>query len=207
MRSQKSNNLINSTSLKITALSVALFILLVVQISAQNIPCEIINDGIDLQTKTYRVELGPSMLFNFTPPEVKNDLQEDNLMKCQAQIVKVEDKISVHLNLRINSLKAQDIYGSIDKEGIMKITLIDGKEIKLMCYAGSPGVQTQNKKAYIYPVGYELSNRDIRQLSKKEIDKIGIEWSSGYEEYLIYEIDFFMNQLACLDRVANQKPN
>ena len=176
-------------------------------IVGQNLPCEVINDGIDLQTKTYRIELGPALLFNHTPPEVKNDLQEDNLMKCQAQIVKVEDKTSLHLNLSINSLKAKDIYGSIDKAGMMKITLIDGKEIKLNCYAGSPGVQSQNKKGYIYPVGYELSNRDIKQLSKKEIDKIGIQWSSGYEEYLIYEIDFFMNQLACLNRVANQKPN
>lgn len=207
MRSQKSNNLTNSTSLKITTLSFVFFLIYGLNLGAQNLPCEIINDGIDLQTKTYRVELGPTMLFNFTPPEVKNDLQEDNLMKCQAQIVKVEDKTSVHLNLRINSLKAQDIYGSINKADIMKVTLIDGKEIKLKCYAGSPGVQTQNIKGFIYPVGYELSNRDIKQLSKKEIDKIGIQWSSGYEEYLIYEIDFFINQLACLDRVANQKPN
>lgn len=207
MRTQKSNNLINSTSLKISALTLVLLLLVCTDTTGQNVPCEIITDGIDLQTKTYRIELGPSMLFNYTPPEVKNDLQEDNLMKCQAQIVKIEDKTSLHLNLRINSLKAQDIYGSIDKANVMKITLIDGKEIKLNCYAGSTGVQTQNKKAFIYPVGYELSNRDIKQLSKKEIDKIGIQWSSGYEEYLIYEIDFFMNQLACLDRVANQKPN
>ena len=207
MRTQKSNNLINSTSLNISALLIAFLSLFCRVSSAQNHSCEIITDGIDLQTKTYRVELGPSMLFNFTPPEVKNDLQEDNLMKCQAQIVKIEDKTYVHLNLRINSLMAQKIYGTIDKANIMKITLIDGKEIKLNCYAGSPGVASQNKKAYIYPVGFELTNRDIKQLSKKEIDKIGIQWSSGYEEYLIYEIDFFMNQLACLERVVNQKPN
>ncbi len=173
----------------------------------QSLKCNILQDGIDLQTKTYRIEVAPALLFNYTPPEVKNELQADNLMKCQAQIVKIEDKVSLQLNLKINSLKAQTVYGEVAKTNMMKIILIDGKEIKLECYAGSRGVLSQNKKSYTYPLGYQLSNRDIKTLSKKEIDKIGIQWSSGYEEYIIYEIDFLMNQLACLERASNQKPN
>ncbi len=197
----------SSTSLKVTILILWCLSVVTGHLYSQSTACGVLHDGIDLQTKTYRLELAPGMLFNYTPPEVKGDLQQDNLMKCQAQIVKIEDKTSLHLNLRINSLKAQDLYGSIDKANMMKIILIDGKEVKLNCYAGSPGVQTKNKKAFVYPIGYDLSNRDIKQLSKKEIDKIGIQWSSGYEEYIIYEVDFLMNQLACLKQVADQKPN
>jgi len=40
-----------------------------------------------------------------------------------------------------------------------------------------------------------------------EIDKIGIQWSSGYEEYTIYEVDFLTSQLSCLKQIKDQKPN
>lgn len=176
-------------------------------LTAQNTPCSIIEDGIDLETKSYRLSLAPVLLFNHTPPQIKNDLQEENLIKTQGQIVKIDDQVSLHLNLTVNSLKAQTFYGEVVQQNILKITLINEREITLKCYAGSKGVLTQDRKSYVYPLGYHLSKSDIRALKKKEIDKIGIQWSSGYEDYTIYEVDFFMNQLACLEEVNQQKPN
>lgn len=174
---------------------------------AQSSTCEVIEDGIDLQTKSYRLALAPTLLFNYTPPQIKNDLQENNLLTTQGQIVKIDDQVSLHLNLKVNSLKAQSFYGEVKQENILKVTLINGREITLKCYAGSKGVLSQDRKSYIYPLGYHLSKSDMRALKKKEIDKIGIQWSSGYEDYTIYEVDFFMNQLACLEEVNQQKPN
>jgi len=169
--------------------------------------CEVLYDGIDLATKTYRLEMAPTLIFNHTPPEVKNDLQTSNLIHCRGQIVKIQDDVSLHLNIQINSLMAPKAYGSLDVGALLKVILIDGKEVELENYASSGGIPTEDKKAYIYPVAYELSNRVIKQLSKMEIDKIGIQWSSGYEEYTIYEVDFLTSQLSCLKQIKDQKPN
>jgi len=169
--------------------------------------CDVLYDGIDLTTKTYRVEMAPAMIFNHTPPEVKNNLQTSNLIKCRGQIVQIQDDVSLHLNIQINSLMAPKVYGSLDVGALLKVILIDGKEIELQNYASSAGVPTEDKKAYIYPVAYKLSNRTVKQLSKMEIDKIGIQWSSGYEEYTIYEVDFLTSQLSCLKQIKDQKPN
>lgn len=169
--------------------------------------CDIIYDGIDLSTKLYRTEVGPALLFNHTPPEVKNDLQMANLINTRGQIIRLEDKTSLHLNIQVNSLVARKVYGSIDKGGLLKISLIDGKEIELRCYAGSSGVATKDEKGFIYPVAYELSGRQVKQLSKTEIDKVGLQWTSGYEEYVIYEVDFLMHQLSCLEQAKEKKTN
>ncbi len=173
----------------------------------QNHNCVFIQNGIDLQTKLYRTEVAPALFFNYTPPQIKNELQENNLIECAGQVVKVDNQAALHLNLRVNSKKAQTVYGEIKNQHILKFTLIDGKEITVKCFAGSNGVISNDKNSYIYPIGFELSNRDLRALGKKEIDKIGIQWSSGYEEYTIYEVDFLMNQIACLEQATQKKPN
>lgn len=172
---------------------------------SQQSKCNIMYNGVDLQTKEKRIELAPSLIFNYSPPEVKNSLQEGNLIACKGQLLRVEDDLLFHMNIRVNSLLAPKEYGQIDVDNIVKIILINGKEIEMKCYAGSAGIKS-DEGAYIYPVGYKMSTRIKNQLSGKEIDKIGIQWSSGYEEYIIYEVDFFQNQIKCLNR-AIQKPN
>lgn len=176
-------------------------------LSAQSAPCDVLSNGIDLQTKSYRIEIAPEQFFNHTPPEIKNELQSGNLIQCSGQIVKMDDEAALHLNLRINSQQAKEVYGSIHQQFILKVILIDGKEVKLNCFAGSQGVLSPDKSGYIYPIGYALPNRALKTLAKKEIDKIGIQWTTGYEEYIIYNVDFLMNQIACLQQASRKKPN
>ncbi|MFT4565547.1 MAG: hypothetical protein ACI9FN_000500 [Saprospiraceae bacterium] len=166
-------------------------------------PCDIVYNGIDLETKNHRIEIGRAMLFDHTPPEVKNELQEGNLIHAEGQIVQINNEAALHLNIRIDSKIAQKYYGSVETGNLLKITLLDGKEIKLKCYAGSSGVPTKDKSGFIYPLGYTLEKKQLKQLAKLETDKIGIQWSSGYEDYLIYEIDFFINQIECLQHAQN----
>jgi len=176
-------------------------------ILAQSYRCDILQQGIDLQSKQYHIQLAPDFLFNYTPPQIKNDLQSDNLINTAAQIQMVDDETILALNVRINSLAAPSYYGSIDPEAFLKITLINEKTIELRCKAGSTGTHNPDQKAYIYAVSYTLDKRAHKLLAQNEVDKIGIEWSSGYEEYTIYEVDFFINQIACLQQAIAAKPN
>lgn len=167
--------------------------------------CNILFQGIDLSTKTYRVEVAPNYLFSHTPQEIKAELQSENLITTYGQLLQNDKVMALHLNMEINSQIAQKEYGSITSGAELRIILINGKEVKLSCYAGSPGVKKKDNTGYIYPIGYNLENKHIKQLLKSEVDKIGIQWSSGYEEYTIYEVDFFINQITCLQ--SAQKPN
>ena len=165
--------------------------------------CEIIENGIDLKTKRYRIEVGRKTLLRHTPREIKDQLQEENLLNILGHLVKEDDDLALHLNVKVNSLVAREHFGSVNQGNVLHIILLDGKEIKLTCFAGSDGVMNQDRNGYVYPICYSLDSRQLKQLAKLEIDKIGMQWSSGYEEYPVYEVDFFLNQIACLNRAQN----
>lgn len=160
--------------------------------------CSIAYDGIDLKTKLYKKEMTPQYLFRYTPRELKNELQQDNLLHTYGQLIKIEDQIYLNLNIEVFSKKAAEEYGSIEQGYVIKIKTIDGKTYELNCRAGSRGQRFENEKTYLYSISYTLDKSDIKGLQKAEIDKIGIQWASGFEDYDIYEIDFFINQLKCL---------
>ena len=52
----------------------------------------------------------------------------------------------------------------------------------------------------LYKGVYELSKDDVNDLKKSFLDHVGIIWSSGYEEYAVYNVDFLQNQLECLTK-------
>ena len=45
---------------------------------------------------------------------------------------------------------------------------------------------------------YYIDGDNKKELSDKEVDKVGIMWTSGFEEYDIYEVDFITKHLDCL---------
>jgi hypothetical protein len=164
--------------------------------------CNYIHDGIDLKTKEFRKELAPARLFEYTPPPLRNQLKEEHLMRTTAQFVEIDGNLQFNLNIRIQSLLAQEEYGGIQGGFVLRLLLIDGDKIELSCHAPSEGQLSRDGTAYIYPISYPVDKKAERRLSRTEIDKIGIQWSTGYEIYTIYEVDFFIKQLACLNQAT-----
>ena len=167
--------------------------------------CNYIHDGIDLKTKQFKKELAPARFFEYTPPPLRNQLKEEHLIRTTAQLVEIDNEIQFNLNIQIHSLLAKEEYGSIDGGFVLRILLIDGDKIELKCHAPSEGRLSRDGTAYIYPVSYPIDKRSQRKLSRTEIDKIGIQWSTGYEIYTIYEVDFLINQLACLNQTTQRQ--
>lgn len=162
--------------------------------------CTVIYDGIDLKTKKYRKELAPEHLFYYSPQVLKNDLQAENLLKAQAQLLKIEEKVYFNINVEIYSHHAALRYGEVKPGDILSITTIDGKSYKLLCKTGSKGEKSKKDNSYIFALSYEIDKSSVKSLQKMEIDHLGIQWSSGYEEYTIYEVDFLTKQIACLNQ-------
>lgn len=163
-------------------------------------PCAYLFDGIDMDAKLHKKEMYPSRWWSYTPPEVKNTLQEEDLIKTSLQLIKVENKTYLNLNLELYSATAAKQYGAIDKGTQLIIKTINGREYKLQCRAGSGGKYISDTKRYLYAVSYPLTKKDIRGLSKSPIDRVGVQWASGYEEYTVYEVALLQNQLQCLNQ-------
>jgi hypothetical protein len=167
--------------------------------SAETYNCTTLYDGIDVKTKLYRKELAPEYFFSYSPPELKNELKTHNLMNVDAQVSKIESNQYLNLNIHMYSAQATKMYGSIEAQSKMVITTIYGREIELLSRAKSVPLLTNDPEINIYVVSYDLDRSSIKRLSSEEIDKVGIEWTSGFEDYTIYEVDFLKNQLGCLN--------
>ncbi len=162
--------------------------------------CPIVYDGIDLKSKLYRKEIAPAYWFSYTPSVLKNELKTQHLIETEAQLSQLESDKYLNLNIQVYSKKAVDEYGLIEPQAQLVLTTITNKKIKLLSRSKSQAVFSTDLNKYIYPVSYTLDKGAIKKLANDEIDKVGIQWSSGYEEYIVYEVDFLMNQIACLNQ-------
>ena len=48
---------------------------------------------------------------------------------------------------------------------------------------------------------YYINKDDEKLLLSSELDKIKLNFVSGYEDYIIYNVDFFTRQLICINGV------
>lgn len=165
-------------------------------------PCEVAYEREIVNTKSKRVDMVPQYFFSFTHPEIKTFYKDKNFINTHAQLSKNNGALFLHLNIKLSSSTARDNYGFISTENTIFLKTIKGGQVELKCAQGSLGSSNHDDNNTIYAVSYQLDKSDIRKLAKYEIDKVGIEWSSGYEEYEVYEVDVLMHQLQCLEKIG-----
>ena len=160
--------------------------------------CKLIYNDQEPNTKKFRKEVEKEFLFGYTHPKLKPYFKDKHFLTCEAKIVQLNNKNFLWLYITIASKDAIKNYGYIEKSSPLKIELIDGE----ILYAPNIQNSTGKLEAYTgntnYLVMLPLDKSSLRQLEKSEIDKIGIMWSSGYEQYEIYHVDLVMNQIECI---------
>lgn len=160
--------------------------------------CDILFDGFDKRLNTYRKELAADDFFSFTHPKLKPHFKSRDFLTCRASVAQIGKEHKLQFSITVTSKNARKNYGQIRKDGFTKIQFIDGTKIylkSLYTVSGELEKYTGNTR---FKVLYDLPKDKLKKISKIEIDKIGIVWTSGFEEYEIYEIDFLMNQVQCL---------
>ena len=168
-------------------------------LNAQAKDCNIILNGIDSQLYVKRIEMGQEVLFSHTHPQLKASLRNREMVIGKANISVLDDDYYIRIEVAVASKNARNTYGYIPQTNTLTIKFIDGKQSYLYSAADAKGIYDQRRKKMVYNVFYLI--KDVKELRKKELDKIGIFWTTGYEEYAIYDIQLLMRQLECLDKL------
>ncbi len=166
------------------------------------VPCEIAYQRVIHNTKSKRIDLVPQYFFSFTQPELKSFYKQNNFINAYCQLSKNNGILHLNLNVKLSSSVARENYGVISTDNNISLILIKGGHVELKCIKGSRGKTNDIANHTIYALMYELDKSHVKKLRKYEIDKVGIEWSSGYEEHEVYEIDAIMNQLKCMEKLG-----
>lgn len=162
------------------------------------VECKVKLKGIDKRTRKERTELESGHLFGYTHPNIKSYFKEKDYLTCNAKLSKVGGLYYLSFEVRIASIKANKSYGSLDKGSGIRIKLINGETVNLYNISAATGFIEPLTGVTVYQTNYPMEKSEFKKLSKTELDKIGVIWSTGYEEYEIYEVDFLINQAECL---------
>ena len=163
--------------------------------------CNIVFEGKDSFSGKKRTDLGKSPFFAFTSEKVRTYFEEGDMIECDAYLSAVAGGYKfICIEVTVASETAQRSYGSIEKQGQLSIKLVDGTTVNLYNNKTDYGFLDPLKKEVLYKAQYLIPNEHVKTLSKVDIDMVRLVWSTGYEDYTIYETDFLINQLACLNK-------
>jgi len=209
-RLMKINNLISksaktlNTDVKLIQTAVANYTFDIDNINPDQIThgedCNIVFSGKDESLNKDRIEHSPQYLFGYTSDKLKHFLKNENFLECRAYLTKLDGDYYLNLDLDLATKDASRNYGFIDKDDMIKLTFINGDNFVANSIYRAEGKLEPYSGHTIYEAVYKLQDIEMELIEDLELDKLAIIWSSGFEEYPIYEIDILQKQLKCLKK-------
>lgn len=167
---------------------------------SDNLDCEIVFDGYDDEIGSDRKEVKSAPFFSYSQEKMKPYFKTEDYLNCEGNISKVGKDYYLTLKIRIRSKDANKTYGMMRSDENLKIQLINGRSVYGKSINNDSGQIESYTGHTLYTGIFQLNKGDINQLKNNFLDNIGIIWSSGYEEYNIFNVDFLINQIECLNK-------
>lgn len=161
--------------------------------------CTVNFDGIDEETNRWMKVLQPTPFFSFTDDRLRTILKDQEYLRCEGYLSTTSGFTYVTLKFAFAYPNAREAYGIIEENSILTIKMIDGHYINLLSGNMADGKYDLETQQLTYQVSYLIDRSQLNILRKSEIDVVLVFWSTGYEEYPVYHMDFFKRQLECLD--------
>ena len=127
-------------------------------------------------------------------------MKKKNFLNCNAYLTLLDGDYYLNLDLELATNDASKSYGYIDKNDLVKLTFINGENFIANSIYKAEGKLEQYSGHTKYEAVYRLQDINMELIKYLELDKLAIIWSSGYEEYPVYEIDLLQRQLECIKK-------
>jgi len=162
--------------------------------------CKYDYEGKDPVNGQYRKDLEKETLFTYTDERLRLYLKDKEYLQCDAFMTKLGNNFSfLSLEFTFAYPNAREAYGFIEKGSMLIVKLLNGGFIQLRSGKMDNGQYDTETELLTYEVNYIIPPNLLNSLKDMEVDSIIVTWSSGYEEYEMFNIDFFQRQIGCLD--------
>lgn len=166
--------------------------------SVQN--CQTAYEGKDEVSGQFRRDLQQQLLFTYTDERLRPYLKDKEYLRCNGFLTAMGGFRFLSLQFTFAYPNAREAYGFIEKGSILIIKLLDGSFVSLPSLRMDKGSYDTEKEMLTYNVYYPLDRSKTNLLRRGDVDSIIMFWSSGYEEYPVYNVNFFANQFNCLEK-------
>lgn len=156
-------------------------------------------EGVNSSGK-YQVSQKEELLFTHTPSDAfRPALEGKEFLTCKAAFNQLGGYRYISMDFTFAMDNAQRLYGTINKGSFLVMIALNGQFVKLLAGKGSSGVLNEKTGELTYRVIYPIDQGQVNLLKRYELDRIILDWSSGYEEYETYHPGLFMHQIQCLE--------
>jgi hypothetical protein len=160
--------------------------------------CDPVVDSIDEASKRKLVALGPEIMFTHTDPDLRPFLKDRELITCTGNAWKIGPYTYLNVEFHISSSHSQSNFGALANGSLFRLKLLNGDYVSLYNLKSDKGHIDAYTGNTVFSGQYALGKDEIKKLRSSELDKIRVLWGTGYEDYDVYNVDFFFNQLDCL---------
>lgn len=163
--------------------------------------CRYAYQGVDERSGQRRRDMPKRLLFTHTDDRLRLFMKDKDYLRCEGYLSSVGGGYRfLTLEFTFAYPNAKEAYGFIEKGSILTIKMLNGDFVNLKSGTMAQGSYDINDQILTYQVVYPIDQSLLTFLRRSEVDSIRVFWSSGYEEYEVYALDFFMEQIECLDR-------
>lgn len=162
--------------------------------------CEIAFDEVDKLTGKRKRGTKGRQLFSFVDKEYESAMKGKGYLIGEGFISEMSNgkETLLVLDYTVKSTTGRDEYGGLNKGGELVIVLIDGSSVTLENAIANNGTINVGKSTTTFRGYYPLSKSNIKMLMASEVTSIKVVWFGGFEDYEVYEMDFFKDKLSCL---------
>lgn len=169
----------------------------VLQAQAQD--CQIAYEGLN-DKQLFERALAREVLFTHTDDRMRPFLDGKEYLTCRAGLQQTGGYRYLVMEFTFALANAREAYGFIERGSYLMITTLGNQYVKLFCRTMDNGEYDTQTEMLTYRVHYDLDQSQLNLLKREEIDKVIMGWSSGHEEYEVFNPGFFVRQVRCLER-------
>lgn len=126
-------------------------------------------------------------------------MKSEDYISCKGSLTQIKGGVLLlNLFISINTTDAKRAFGGLTKGSMITLKMINGESVDLVNNQTDRGIFDPLKKQHTFTGQYRINSGQEKKLRKNELDFVRIIWDTGFEDYEIYNLDFFSNQFKCL---------
>ena len=160
--------------------------------------CVFAYEGVDEFSKKRRRDLAAETFFAYTSEDLRRSLGEDDLITARGRLVDNGGALTFAVTYVIRSAYASREFGALPRGASLSLRLVGGGAVELRNAALAQGEYDPVDKVTRYEARYPIGKAAAKTLSRRYLDQARVTWGTGFEDYPLYDVDYFRRLLACL---------
>jgi len=163
--------------------------------------CDISFEGVDEFLGKKRKDVARTVFFTHTDDDMRRYMPTEDYIKCEGGLTQIKGGVLLlNLFISVKTTDAKRAFGQIGKGGLISIKMLDGSKVTLANNKSDDGIFDALTGRHTFTTQYLINAGQEKKLKNAEVDMIRIIWETGYEDYEVYNIDFFRDQFRCLNK-------